>query len=180
MQLPRSVIAVTLLSALVAACGGSPAVTQGPDGPGATTGSGGTATSDPGPGETQSGNGGNGGGQYGSVKFTISGPLSKSDEYPFIPAGSMFGGPAGALLSFYPGESTDAILTIIVSEDGTVVVSYSGTDGQVPGATCTTSDWNMQAGSGSGKFDCTASMSITGSGATVEGGKIVGEFTART
>ena len=68
MQLPRSLVAVTLLGVLVAACGGTPAATQGP---GATTSNGGQATIDPGPGQTTSGGngGGNGGGQYGSVKF---------------------------------------------------------------------------------------------------------------
>jgi hypothetical protein len=38
----------------------------------------------------------------------------------------------------------------------------------------------MQATSARGKFDCTAEMSITGSGAAVAGGKITGEFTAHT
>ena len=175
MQLPRSLIAVTFVGALVAACGGSPAATQGP---GATTSNGGQATSSAGPGQTTSG--GNGGGQYGSVKFSISGPFDKTGEYPFIPAGSMFAGPTGAVLSFSPGDTSDALLSILVNADGSVVVSYVGTDGQVPAAECTTSDWNMQAQSGSGKFDCKAAMSITGSGAMVQGGTIKGEFTART
>lgn len=176
MQSPRSVVVAALLGVLLAACGGGPAATQGP---GATTGNGGQATNDPGPGQTTSGGNG-GGGQYGSVKFSISGPFDKTDEYPFIPTGSMFAGPTGALLSFSPGDTTDALLSIIVNGDGSVVVSYVGTDGQVPAAECTTSDWNMQAQSGSGKFDCKAAMSITGSGATVAGGTIKGEFTART
>lgn len=183
MQLPRSVIAITLLGALAAACGGTTA-TQGPDGPGATTNTGGQATQDPGPGATQGGNGGNGGnggtGQYGSVKFTISGPFDKTEEFDFVPAGSLFGGAAGGVLNFYDGEDNTSIVSILISEDGSVVVSYVGTDGQVPGAECTTRDWNIQAQSASGKFDCTAAISFTGSGAAVEGGKIVGEFTART
>lgn len=180
MQVPRSLIAVTLLGAFVAACGGG-AATQGPGGPGATSGNGGVATQDPGPGKTQGGgNGGNGGGQYGSVKFTISGPFDKTDEYDFIPAGSLFGSAAGTVLNFSDPENNNAIVSILISQEGTITVSYSGTDGQVPGATCTTRDWSMQAQSGSGKFDCTAAMSITGSGAAVEGGKIVGEFTAHT
>ena len=182
MQVPRSLVAVTLLGVLVAACGSTPA-TQGPDGPGATSNNGGQATQDPGPVQTQSGNGGNGGnggGQFGSVKFTISGPFDKSDEYPFVPAGSMFGGAAGSVLNFSNTGDSSSIVSILVSEDGSVVVSYVGTEGQVPGATCTTRDWNMEARGGSGKFECTASLSFTGSGAAVEGGKIVGEFTART
>jgi hypothetical protein len=180
MQIPRSMVAVTLLGALVAACGGTTPATQGPDGPGATSNNGGQATQDPGPGQTQSGgNGGNGGGQYGSVKFTVSGPFDKTDEYEFVPAGSLFG-TAGGVLSFYEEGDTTSILSILIGEDGSVLVSYAGLDGQVPGAECTTRDWNIQAQSGSGKFDCTAAFSITGAGATVEGGKIVGEFTART
>lgn len=187
MQVPRSLIAVTLLGVLVAACGGSPA-TQGPGGPGATSGgpgatsgNGGQATQNPGPGQTQSGgNGGNGGGQFGSVKFTVSGPFDKTGEYPFIPAGSLFGGPSGSVLNFSLGDDNSSLVSILMSEDGSVVVSYIGTEGQVPGATCTTRDWDIQAQSASGKFDCTATMSITSSGAAVEGGKIVGEFTART
>ena len=177
MQVPRSLIAVTLLGVLAAACGGTPA-TQGPGGPGATSNNGGQATQDPGPGQTQGGgNGGNGGGQYGSVKFTISGPFDKTDEFPFVPAASIFSG-AGSVMNFSRGEDNTSLLSILVGEDGSVVVSYTSTEGQVPGATCTTRDWNMQAQGGSGKFDCTAAMSIIGSGATVEGGKIVGEFTA--
>jgi hypothetical protein len=59
-----------------------------------------------------------------------------------------------------------------------VVLSYIGKEGQVPAAECTTTDWNVGATNGSGKFDCKASITITGSGATVQGGSIKGEFTA--
>lgn len=184
MQLPRSVIAITLLGALVAACGGAPAATQGPDGPGATTGNGGTATQDPGPGETQSGNGGNGGnggtgGEYGSVEYTVSGPFDKSGELAFFPAGSIFGSAQGSVLNFNDAGETPTIISILVDPDGKVVVSYSGPDGQVPGATCTTTDFKLEARTASGKFDCTAPVSMTGSGAVVGPGRIVGEFSAR-
>ena len=179
MQLPRSLIAVTLVGVFAAACGGSPA-TQGPDGPGSTPGS--QATQNSGPGETQIGGGGGGGGsgQYGSVKFQLSGAIEKSGELPFVPPGSMFGGAAGTVLNFADSADNTQIISILVDESGKVVVSYSGTDGQVPAAECTTTDWKIEVQSGSGKFDCTAAMSITGSGAMVEGGKITGEFTAHT
>lgn len=180
MQVPKSVIAIMLTGLLTAACGGN-AATQGPDGPGVTPDNGGQATQDPGLGATPGGgNGGNGGGQYGSVKFKISGPFDKSGEYPFIPVASIFGGSAGVVLNFGDDSDTSSIVSILISEAGTVVVSYAGSEGQVPGAECTTSNWNIGAQSGSGTFDCTAAFSITGSGATVEGGKITGEFTART
>jgi hypothetical protein len=179
MQVPRSIIAVTLLGVLVAACGGTPAATQGPDGPGATTGNGGTATQDPGPGETQSGNGGNGGGEFGSVKFTVSGPFDKTDEFPFIPAASIFGSAQGSVLNFSDPADNLSIVSILVDADGKVIVSFSGTEGQVPGAECTTTDFKVEARSASGKFDCTSAASMTGSGAVVGPGKITGEFSAR-
>ena len=140
------------------------------------------ATQNVGPGETQTGGGGGpgGGGQYGSVKFQLTGAIEKSGELPFVPPGSMFGGAAGTILNFTDSADNTQILSILVDQSGKVVVSYSGTDGQVPAAECTTTDWKIEAQSGSGKFDCTAAMSFTGSGAMVEGGKITGEFTAHT
>ena len=183
MQLPRSVIAISLIGALAAACGGTPA-TQGPGGPGATSAgpgatTGSQATQDPGPGQTQSGHGGNGGSGSGSVKFTISGPFDKSDEYPFVPQASILGSAEGSVLNFGNTVSSSEVVSILVSADGSVIVSYSGADGQVPAATCTTSDMKVEARSVSGKFDCTASASIDGSGAVVGPGRITGEFSAR-
>ena len=179
MQVPRSLIAVTFLGVLAAACGGTPA-TQGPGGPGATSNNGGQTTQDPGPGQTQGGgNGGNGGGEFGSVKFTVSGPFDKSDEFPFVPAASIFGTAQGSVLNFSDAEDSTAIVSILIDASGMVIVSYSGTDGQVPGATCTTSDLKIEARSASGKFDCTSAASMSGSGAVLGPGTIKGEFSAR-
>lgn len=180
MQLPKSTIAVALIGVLAAACGGT-AATQGPDGPGATSGNGGQATIDPGPGQTQSGNGnGNGnGGDFGSVRFTVSGPFDVSDEYAFAPAASILGTAQGSVLNFTDTEDASAVVSILVSPDGTVVVSYSGTEGQVPGAVCTTTDFKVEVRSASGKFDCTSANSFTAAGAVVGPGTIKGEFSAR-
>jgi hypothetical protein len=181
----RKLFAGTLVLSLVAACGGG-SPTQPPAGatqnPLATAdGGGGGATQAPD--ATQSGGGGGGGGgngQYGSVTFQITGPLETSGTYDFLPVGSMFGGTAGDALNFTNPSDNKSVLSIIVDETGKVVVSYLGAAGQVPGAECTTTDWDMQAQSGHGKFDCTAQLSITASGAAVAGGKITGQFTAHT
>ncbi len=183
MQLPRATIAVTLLGLVVAACGSTPP-TQGPGGPGATINTGGQATQDPAatqnPVQTQSGGNGGTGGEFGSVRFTVSGPFDKTDEYPFVPAASIFGQAQGTVMNFSDVEDASAIISILIGADGKVVVSYSGTDGQVPGATCTTTDWKIEARGGSGKFDCTSAGSISATGALTGPGRIVGEFTART
>ncbi len=178
MQLPRSITAVTLLGLVVAACGSTPP-TQGPGGPGATTNTGGQPTQSPV--QTQSGgNGGNGGGEFGSVKFTVSGPFDKTDEYPFVPAASMFGQAQGSVMTFSDIDDSSSVVSILIGADGSVLVSFLGTEGQVPGATCTTRDWKIEARGGSGKFDCASTASISGSGAVLGPAKIVGEFTART
>ena len=181
MQVLKNVGAAVVLGAIVAACGGGSAPTQAP---GATQagGNGGNATQIPA--ATQGGGGGGGNGidtSHGKVTFTVSGPLSASGEYGFIPAGSIFGGAQGSVFNFGDTSGADAsIVSIIVSPDGTVLVSWSGPAGQVPGAQCTTSDWNVGGTEAKGKFDCTAAFSMTSSGATVEGGTIKGEFTARS
>lgn len=159
MQLPKSVIAVSLIGLLAAACGGTTA-TQGPGGPGATTGNG-------------------NGNEFGSVKFTVSGPFEKNDEFAFIPAASVFGSAQGSVLNFNDTDDNSAIVSILVAADGKVVVSYSGTEGQVPAAECTTTDFKVEARSASGKFDCTSTASMSGSGAVLGPGKITGEFSAR-
>lgn len=181
----RWLIPIATLSLALSACGGGSG-TQAPGGATTNPGDGGGTATDVAPATdtpvaTQSGGGGGGGGgQYGSVKFQLSGAIEKSGELPFLPPGSMFGGAAGTVLNFTDSTDNTQIVSILVDDGGKVVVSYSGTDGQVPAAECTTSDWKIEAQSGSGTFDCRASMSFTGSGAMVEGGKITGEFTAHT
>ena len=183
MELRRSIGTAVCAGLLVAACGGN-AATQAPGGGGGGGGGGGATQQ---PAATQNGGGGGGGGggsadfTYGKVTFTISGPVTDSGAYGFVPAASAFGGDQGSSLSFTDNlaSGTD-LISIIQGQDGAVVVSYVSAKGQVPAATCTTSDWNMGAGQGSGKFDCKSVFSITASGASVEGGEIKGEFTAHT
>lgn len=191
MQVRKRFGGVVLVALVAGACGGSGA-TQTPAGAtqaaGATQdggGGGGGGGSTEQPAATQSGGGGGGGGgtgQYGSVTFTVSGAFDKTATFDFIPAGSMFGGSNGSALNFTDGTSDGqgSVLSILIDESGKAVVSYVGTEGQVPAAECTTSDWNVGAQNASGKFDCKAALSITASGATVQGGKITGQFTART
>jgi hypothetical protein len=184
MQVMKNLGAVIVLGVVVAACGGN-APTQAP---GATQsgggGGGGGATQQP---AATDDNGGNGGGtigfQYGKVTFTVDGPVKANGELGFIPQASMFGGAQGSAFNFGNSDSAGAdakLVSIVIGADGSVLVSYAGPEGQVPAATCTTSDWNVGGTSGSGKFDCTAQLSLTPSGATAAGGTIKGEFTAHT
>jgi hypothetical protein len=181
MHASRSIAALGIVALLLSACGGSgAAATQ-------ANGGGGTATDQPqatnGPQGTDAGGGGGGGNDIGfgngKATFQVSGGITASGEYGFVPPGSIFGGAQGSSLTFARTSGADAsLLNIIVGQDGSVLVSYTGPEGQMPAATCTTSDWNLGATSGSGKFDCTAQFAITKSGATVAGGNIKGSFEA--
>jgi hypothetical protein len=180
----RSIAALGIAALLLSACGGSgAAATQSKDG---GDGGGGAATDQPqATDEPQAtdGGGATGGNDIGfgngKATFEVSGPVTASGEYGFVPLGSVFGGAQGSSLTFGRTTGADAsLLSIIIGQDGTVLVSYSGTEGQVPAASCTTSDWNIGTTSGSGKFNCTAQFSITKSGATVAGGTIKGSFEA--
>jgi len=184
MNVSRSIAALGIVVVLVSACGGSGAAATQANGGG---GGGGTATDQPGatdePGATDAGGGGGGGNDIGfgngKATFEVTGPITASGEYGFVPYGSVFGGAQGSSLTFALTSGADAsLLNIIIGQDGSVLVSYTGTEGQMPAATCTTSDWNIGATSGSGKFDCTAQFAITKSGATVAGGTIKGSFEA--
>jgi hypothetical protein len=184
----RLLILLATLSLALAACGGG-GPTQAPGG--ATTnpgGGGGTATDVPPatdtPVATQSDGGGGGGSkpagwdQYGKVHIELTGPVEKSGDYGFIPAGSIFGGAQGSSLSFAI-EGVNEIVSIIIGADGKVIVSYGTEELSAPAAECTTSNWNVGATSASGSFDCTAGFIILTSGSTVTGGRIVGTFDAR-
>jgi hypothetical protein len=184
MRTTRRVATLVVAALIVTACGrsGPGQATQPGDGPGAPSdGVSPTAA----PLATVAGGGGVGGGgkpagwdQYGKVHVDISGPVSKSADYGFLPAGSTFGGNLGSALNFTT-EGTSEILSVLVNPDGTVAVSYTGTDLSMPAAECTTSNWNIGATSGSGSFDCTAPVVIMASGATAQNGKIKGTFEAR-
>jgi hypothetical protein len=179
------VIPFTALFIAVVACGGG-GPTQAPGG--ATTnpgGGGGTATEGPQatdvPGATLAGGGGSkpaGWDQYGKVHIELTGPAEKSGDYGFIPAGSFFGGAQGSSLNF-TNEGSNEIVSILVSAEGKVIVSYGTVDVSVPGAECTTSNWNIGATTASGSFDCQAGLVIMSSGATLTGGHLIGTFDAR-
>ncbi|MEO5704626.1 MAG: hypothetical protein ABIZ52_08595 [Candidatus Limnocylindrales bacterium] len=161
----RNLVVLFAAALIISACSGS-SPTQGP---GATQG-GGVPGGNPGGGDTSNG----------KVTFQVTGAITASGEWGFVPAASIFGGDQGASLSFSNSlEQNAGLFSIVVAQDGQVLVSYVGPEGQVPGAECTTSDWNMGTSEGSGKFDCTAALTITSTGATSTGGKITGSFTAR-
>jgi hypothetical protein len=184
MQVSRSILAVAFTSVLVAACGGS-SPTQAPGAATQNPGGGGTATTQPGGGgggaTTDPGGGGGGGGtgdtSHGKVHVEISGPVTKTADYGFVPAGSVFGGDQGASLNFTNGA--DAIVSIAIDPEGAVVVSWGTAEFSAPGAACTTSNWNVGATSGSGSFDCKATFVILASGSTVQNASIKGTFEAR-
>jgi hypothetical protein len=165
---------------VLAACSsGSP--TQAPAQTADAGGGGGGATQAPdatqAPAAT-AGGGGLGGGSAtgtGTVHLEVSGPVSKTGDYDFAPAGSIFGGSAGSSLNF-TNDQTNEVVSILIS-DGKVFVSYGSLDFSVPAAECTTTNWNVTATSGSGEFDCNASLIITAAGAQLTGGRIKGSFT---
>lgn len=190
----RSVVPiVVLVSIALAACGGSGSATpsNAGGGGGQATGTvaptGATATAAPtgatgtvAPTAATGGGGGDkpaGWDQYGRVHIDMSGPVSKSIDLGFVPAGSIFGGGLGSSLNFTI-EDTNEVVSILVSADGSVLVSYGGPDFSMPGTQCMTSNWSVAATSGSGSFDCTASLTIMASGAVLQGGKLSGTFDA--
>jgi hypothetical protein len=142
-------------------------------------GGGGSGTTQPPAATTDSGSGGGGGvvgAGAGTAHIEVSGPVSKTGDYDFVPAGSLFGGSAGSSFSFTNAAATD-VLTISTTSDGKVVILYGTPDFTVPGTECTTSNWNIGATSASGSFECDAPLIITAAGAQVTGGKVKGNFT---
>jgi hypothetical protein len=179
MQIPKAMSWLALLALVFAACSGGAGVTQQPGTATQGTGGGrGTATEVPAGTEPAAGGGGGkqaGWDQYGKVHIEISGPVQKSADYGFIPAGSVFGGAQGSSLNFTI-EGTNEIVALLIGADGKLIVSYGGPDFTAPAAECTTSNWNIGATSGSGSFDCSAV--ILASGAQVTGATIKGTFDA--
>ena len=183
----RLLILFTALSLVLVACGGG-AATQVPGGATTNPGDGGgTPTDVPqatnGPGATMSGRGGGGvkpagWDQYGKVHIELTGPVSKTGDYGFVPAGSFFGGASGSSLNFTI-EGSNEIVSIVIGGDGKVIVSYGSVEMSAPAAECTTSNWNIGATSGSGSFDCNAALIVLATGATLTGGHLTGSFDAR-
>ena len=189
MQSMRSIAALAVVAALLGACGGNAGATQQPGA--ATTnpgGGGGGATQQPAATDepaatTDPGSGGGGGGnpagwdRYGKVHVEMGGPVSKTVDLGFVPAGSLFGGAQGSSLSF-TNEGSNQVVSILVGPDNKIVVSYGGVEFSMPGTECTTSNWNIGATSGSGSFDCKAALVILASGASVTDGTLKGTFDA--
>jgi len=189
MQSVRSIAALALVAALLGACGGNAGATQQPGA--ATTnpgGGGGGATQQPAATDepaatTDPGSGGGGGGnpagwdRYGKVHVEMGGPVSKTVDLGFVPAGSLFGGAQGSSLSF-TNEGSNQVVSILVGPDNKIVISYGGVEFSMPGTECTTSNWNIGATSGSGSFDCKAALVILASGASVTDGTLKGTFDA--
>jgi hypothetical protein len=170
-------------AAIVLSACSSASPTQAP-GPTADAGGGGSGAT-PAPDATQAaaataaggGLGGGGATGTGTVHLEVSGPVSKTGDYVFAPAGSLFGGSAGSSLNF-TNDQTSEIVSILVSNEGKVLLSYGSLDFSIPASECTTTNWNLTATSGSGEFDCNASLIITAAGAQLTGGRIKGSFTA--
>jgi hypothetical protein len=189
MQRSRSIVAIALVSVLAAACGGSSATQAlggATQGPGAATqnpgGGGGGATEAPA--ATQSGGGGGGGGGVntanGKIHIELRGPIEKTVDLGFVPAASIFGSSGQVSSLNFSNDATNAIATVTVSAEGAVLVTYGAEDVSVPGAQCTTSNWNIGATSASGSFDCNAALAMTPSGALVQGVTMKGTFDAHT
>ena len=181
MQVPRSIVAISLLGLLVAACGGTPAAaTQAPGG-GAVTqapgGGGGTATQAPVATQGGPGPGGNGGGGSGTMHIEVSGPVQASGDYTFFLIGSRFGGEAGTQLNFTNGEGS--ALASISGVGGTWVITYTSEAMTANSQACELKDWNMGATSASGSFDCKDGFAVTvATGAYHTGVNLKGNFTA--
>ncbi len=186
----RLLIPMMLVSIAIAACGGNGAATQANGGDGgdqATENAAPTAanvaptTENVAPTAATGGGGGGdnpaGWDRYGKVHVEMSGSVSKSVDLGFVPAGSLFGGAQGASLNFAI-DGGNEVVSILVNADSSVLISYGGEDFAMPGAQCTTSSWNIAATSGSGSFDCTAALTIMASGATLQGGRLTGNFEA--
>ncbi len=102
--------------------------------------------------------------------------MSANGELGFSPPGSVFGG-GQVSLSFFEEGGSGAILAL--RYDGTNMFAQYG-DGKIVFASdaCKTSNLSMQATSGSGSFECTGTV-LSESGATLQGGKMTGSFTAK-
>ena len=185
----NSLTLVVSLALVLGACGGSAGATQQPPAATADTGGGGgggggTATEEPaattdagGAGGGTSGGNPAGWDRYGKVHVEMSGPVQKTVELGFIPAGSLFGGAQGSSLNF-TNEGSNEVVSILVGADNKVVISYGGSEFSMPATECTTSNWNVGATSGSGSFECQAALVILASGASVTNGTLKGNFDA--
>ncbi len=190
MRFPRSVVSIAITGLLVAACGGAPAPTPGPDGVTPTQNPGGvTPTQNPGgvtptqaPVATDGGGGpvlpGNGSGK---VTYEISGDRQKVGELPFFGIGSRFGGPAGRYFTFTTTDGSGAEIFNIfpdASNEGSWLVGYASEEFQVSATACEMSNVQVSDTSASGSFDCQNAIVLTGA-TTMGSGRIKGTFEAR-
>jgi hypothetical protein len=177
MQRLRSIGSGVSLVMLLAACGGSPAATQGPGA--ATSGPGGGGGSTSAPVATTDGGGGSGGGGTGTVKYEVTGTLQKSGELPFFAVGSRFGGAAGIGLTFTT-EAGGAIFSI-VEANGQHAISLTDEQHGLTWASCETYEMNATGSSATGRFDCSQGFgTVIADGTMVTDIHLTGTFEART
>jgi hypothetical protein len=170
MRIAKSGAAIAAVGLLVVACGGAVPPTQNP-------GNGGTPTQNPGGGGATTNPGGGGADtSKGKVHIEITGPITKSGDYGYVPAASVFGGAQGASMSFTDSAST-AVVTIATGADNQVVVTW-GTPEFSTTAECTTQGWTIGSNSGSGTFDCTGALVILANGTMGQEGHVTGSFDA--
>ena len=175
MQLRGTASIGLVLGLVLAACGGNGAATQGPGG------GGGTATQPPV--ATQSGGGGgggSGGGGTGTVKYEVTGPVTRSNELPFFAFGSRFSGAAGVALNFTRDEDngSGAIFTI-GQVNGAHSISAIDEAYALSWAECETFEMNINGENATGRFDCQSGVGTNvADGSFVTGVRIVGTFEA--
>src|SRR6185369_828608 len=135
MQSMRSIAALAVIATLLSACGGNAGATQQPAGATTNPGGGGSATQQPAATDEP------------AATTEMGGPVSKTVDLGFVPAGSLFGGAQGSSLSF-TNEGSNQVVSILVGPDNKIVISYGGPEFSMPGTECTTSNWNIGATSG--------------------------------
>jgi hypothetical protein len=178
MRVSRLTVAVGLVAAVMAACSGAPAGTQGADdGEGEGTASEpvvSLAPVDPAPG----GDDGNTGGGTGQIHIDIGGPASLTVDLPFFSFGSRFEGDAAGVQLNFATDGGPGIATISSVSDGVFIIGYVGDEGAFSAQTCTLTDWALDASSGSGSFDCTGGFATTMEGAYLADITMKGTFEA--
>jgi hypothetical protein len=110
------------------------------------------------------------------MHIEISGPVQKTGDYPFFSVGSRFSGGAGTQLNFTSAEGDGYAAVTGIGDVWTV--GYAGTDLVVNSATCTRSNWTVNAASASGTFECKDGFGAKADGTALQGVNIKGNFTA--
>ncbi len=102
--------------------------------------------------------------------------MQETVDQPFFAIGSRFGGEAGTALNFTSGEGSG--IAAINEVNGTVVVSWVTEELGANSQSCTLSNWNIGATSGSGSFDCVDGFATKSDGTFLSGITMKGSFEA--